>query len=86
MGGKKRDVFSAAPERRKLDTSNGQPEEEIVAKATGLNFAIEIASCRGDDSHIDVEPPFAPDASNLRPLDRAKELCLGGNVQMRSRR
>ena len=70
------DVSGAAPQRGQLDAADGEAEEEVVAEATGLHLAVEVAARGRDDAHVDAVPPARPDALDLAALDGAQELGL----------
>src|SRR4051794_16235606 len=67
------DVPAPRPKRWELDPCDREAEEEIVAEAPILNFAIEIAPRRREEPNVDLGRSIAAHPTDLRPLDRAKE-------------
>src|SRR5207247_1556042 len=75
-------VPAAAAQRRQLDAPDGEAEEEIVAEATRLDLAVEVAARRRDDPHVDALPVVRPDALHLAALDGAEQLGLEHGVEL----
>src|SRR5262249_30943110 len=71
-----RDVLPPAAERRHLDPADGEAMKKVVAEAADEDLAVEIAPRRREDPDVDLDRLVAADATDLRPLDRAKELRL----------
>src|SRR5262245_45487047 len=66
------DIASTFAQGRKLDPSDGQTMEEIVAKSPLLHFAIEIPPGRDDDADVDLQKAVAADAADLRAFQGAQ--------------
>src|SRR6185369_16034762 len=79
---KRGDIALAVSKRRKLDARDGEPMKEVVAKASRLDFAIEVAARRRKHTHVDADPFVAPDPSNLETLEGTKELRLQRRIQI----
>ena len=80
--GERRDVPFAAPQRRELDAPDSESVEKIVAEASRLHLAVEIASRRRDEAHVDALEVVAAEAAHLLLLDRAQELRLERHVEV----
>ncbi len=75
-------VALAITQRRQLDARDGEAEEEVVAEASFLHLAIEIATRRREDANVALDPAVAADPLGLAALDRAKELRLECDVEI----
>src|SRR5262249_29224297 len=73
----------AAPfsQRRQFDRKNVQTIIKVLAKTLFLDHVHEIAICRSDDPHIDIDIANASYASYLFLLQRTKNLCLQRNIK-----
>src|SRR5258706_807984 len=66
MTREQRDVARALTKRRKLDAADRESVQQVVAEASGLRFAIEIAPRRGQQPRVDLQrlsptdPPKLP--------------------------
>ena len=56
--------------------------KEIIAKAPALDFAIEIASRRGEDANVDVREARVAEALHFGALERAQELWLKREIEI----
>ncbi len=48
-----RDVLGAFAQGRKLEDHLREPEVQVASKRSRVDLALQLASCRGDDSHVD---------------------------------
>src|SRR5262245_18220620 len=69
-------------ERWKLDARDREPKHQIVSKATGGDFTIEIAASRRQDANVDFDPAFASEPTHLTAFDRAQEACLKRDIEI----
>ena len=70
MLGEQSHVADPRPQRRQLDATDGETEEQVVAETPHLHLAIEIPTGRGDHPHVDAHPLARADALNLAALQR----------------
>src|SRR5262249_23648224 len=72
----RRNVAVPFPQRRKLDPSDGEPEEKIVPEPPELNLLVEVASRGCQDADVHAYEASSSEAANLRAFDRAEQLRL----------
>ena len=71
-----RDVVSAFPERRKMDSDDIQTIVEILAEITLRDSFGQILIGRGDHADIDGEPILSAHPANLMLLENPQESGL----------
>src|SRR5262249_26787723 len=75
-------VAATAAQRRKLDPCHREAGVEVVAKAPFLDRVLEIATRRGEDAHVGLDPLRAAEALHLSRLHGAQKLRLKPDVEI----
>jgi len=70
------DVFRPLPQPGDIDFQHAQPEEEIPAKPSFCNLALQVAVRGGDNAHLDLDLLAPADALEGMPLEHSQKLRL----------
>ena len=74
--GQRRNIFAALAQRWQHDRHRIQAIEQIVAKAPGFDFFVNLAVAGRDHSHVNAAGLVGTDAANLALLQHAQQLYL----------
>src|SRR5262249_28280507 len=69
-------VVEALAERRHANLEDGEAEVEVLAEATLVDLALEVAVRRRHDAYVDLARARLADAADLARLESAEELGL----------
>jgi hypothetical protein len=74
--GQQRDVFAALAERRQVNLDGIETEEQVLAEASGGNFALQAGVGGAQDAHVDALRARRADALEFSGLEHAQQLGL----------
>src|SRR5262249_24369668 len=76
MAYEQRNILGALAQRGHIDRDDGEPEVEVFAETTFLDFFLEILVRSSDDANVDLGGPRGAEALDLSFLEHAQDLGL----------